>query len=177
MPLHPGRCLFLACLLMVPAGALRAEPPLPSDERLALMEEAAAPLDGVWTGEFRQFDPGRFMGYPMRMEVTSRTEPDGRVRIEGTLHWPTLRDGVTSLSGSRRGNMLRFTEPELLQGSELVLLGDYQASFRTPDRIEGVWVHPDRNARDGFGTFVLERSSLARTWQVQEPGWLEAPGR
>ena len=155
----------VALAALVLAGAALAGEPQEVRDDLAGSQEA--PLTGVWLGTFRQYDPGRFWSYRMRMEVDE--DVDGRV--SGTLHWPTLHDSVSRFEGVREGAALRFTEPEILQGRNLLLHGEYRASFRTPDRLEGIWSYPQDRERPGFGTFVLERTALPRKWGAP-PGWL-----
>jgi hypothetical protein len=121
----------------------------------------------VWLGEFRQYDPGRYWSYPMRLEV----DEDVEGRITGTIHWPTLSDSITSFRGTREGNLLRFTEPALLQGEDIVLDGRYLASLRTPDLVEGTWAYPEEPGRYGFGTFTLHRTALPRRGRPGT-GWL-----
>lgn len=148
-------------------GAARAEDPAGTELRDDLVATAQAPLAGVWLGEARQYDPGRFWTYPMRLEV----DEDGAGRVSGTLHWPTLNDSVSRFVGTRDANMLRFTEPELLRGEGIVLDGSYEASLRTPDRIEGTWQHQGEPGRHGFVIFELHRTALPRTFPPVT-GWL-----
>lgn len=164
--------LAAACLLLGGAAStVRAADPPPMT-RDPLASSQVAELAGVWLGEFRQFDPGRFLAYPMRMEVSVVEGADGPLdQFVGSLHWPTLRDSVTTLRGWRDGNMLRFTEERLVQGSDVVLHGNYRASFRNPDRIEGIWYHTEDPATPGFGSFVLQRTALPRLG-LPQAGWL-----
>lgn len=155
--------LALAASLILTAGA-RAEPQEVLDR---LDSSRQAPLAGVWLGEFRQYDPGRFWSYPMRLEV----DEDAGGRVSGTIHWTSLSDSVTTFQGTRDGTLLRFTEPTLIQGKDIVLGGAYLASFRNPDLLEGTWAYPKEPARFGFGTFVLHRTALPRR-RLSGEGWL-----
>jgi len=164
----------LALALALPALAL-ATPPREHHLSQDLDSAAQAPLTGVWLGTFRQYDPGRFMEYPMRMEVRSEPGPGDVEHLVGRFHWPTLRDGVTAFSGRRRGSLAEVTEHTLVRGSDLVLDGRYRISFRDADSLHGVWEYPPDTARPGFGTFELERTALPFELLPGSGSWLGEP--
>lgn len=159
------RVLALALLL---AGALRAGPEA-TPRRLEVGGLGPETLRGVWVGEFRQFDPGLFRAYPMRMELDPDPGDASPRPVTGVLEWPTLGDSASRLVGEIRDNLVEFSEPEQTRGLGLILDGSYRASRVGPDRIEGIWLPPPGVAGVAFGTFVLERSPEAPRGR----GWLE----
>ena len=91
---------------------------------------------GKWKGSHDQYSYG---SYPMVMDI-SRIEGNN---FYGTLHWPTLRDSITTCEGHIEGDTLQWTEPQLLQGSNILLNGIFEARFISEDELVGNWYRPD----------------------------------
>lgn len=106
-------------------------------------------LIGEWSGEF---DQDGFGVYPMEMEVT---EVDG-LNFAGQLRWPSLSNSVTTMEGFLRNDTLFWTETELLQGSGIVLNGDYIVPFESEDELSGEWFYPNQPTNAG-GIFTITK--------------------
>jgi hypothetical protein len=86
-----------------------------------------------------QYSYGYHDSYPMIM-VISILEGNN---FSGTLHWPTLRDSVSTCEGYIEGDSLQWTEPRLLQGSNILLNGIYKAKLVDHNSMIGKWYSPD----------------------------------
>jgi hypothetical protein len=106
-------------------------------------------LKGEWAGEFDQYNYGR---YPMFMNV-DRVEG---CRFYGILRWPTLRNSITTMEGYFKNDTLFWTEPSLIQGSNIILDGDYIAPFTSKNRLDGSWYFPNQPTREG-GVFSISK--------------------
>ena len=105
-------------------------------------------MKGVWVGEFDQYNYG---AYPMIMDVRS---VEG-CRFYGLLRWPTLRNSITTMEGFYRNDTLFWTEPTLLQGSDIILNGLYVVPF-SKETFNGHWYYPDEPTREG-GSFSISK--------------------
>jgi hypothetical protein len=112
--------------------------------------ESTSDLRGRWEGTFEQYVPSK--SYPMRLEVSGVSGGN----FNGVLHWPTLRDSKTTISGEQKGEDLVWTEDSLLQGRGVLLHGNYKASVTGADSIEGKCYHSSLG-RGAVGSFVLRR--------------------
>jgi hypothetical protein len=84
-------------------------------------------------------------------------------RFQGTLHWPALEGGTTTVEGRRQGDTLTWTEPSLIAGRRatrrtfgVVMNGGYAARY-DGETISGNWYEPE-NGKDE-GAFALRRST------------------
>ncbi len=105
---------------------------------------------GQWEGTFEQYVPVK--SYPMKFEIS---DANGR-SFQGVLHWPTLRDSKTAVTGEQHGKDLVWSEDSLLQGSGVLLHGTYKAFFSGSGRIEGKCYHSQLGS-GAVGSFVLRR--------------------
>ncbi len=113
---------------------------LPSPEALA--DEGFLYRFDELRGECDQ--PG-YGTYPMRLTITRRNGD----QIEGTIHWPTLRDSRTAFRGTLREGHVEVEEHTLLQGSGIGLPTNYAGDVHG-GRLEGTW------SGSGYsGTFYL----------------------
>jgi hypothetical protein len=106
-------------------------------------------LIGEWSGEF---DQDGFGVYPMEMEVTQVNDQS----FSGELRWPSLRNSITTMEGFFRNDTLFWTETELLQGSGIVLDGNYIVPFREEEELTGSWFYPNQPENSG-GTFTITK--------------------
>jgi hypothetical protein len=106
-------------------------------------------LRGKWEGSFDQYSSYE---YPMVMEVT---EIDG-CNFSGFLEWPTLRNSITTMEGYHRNDTIYWTEPELLQGSGILLDGHYVSIFSSTRTINGFYYMP-KNINMEVGAFTLSK--------------------
>ena len=106
-------------------------------------------MKGEWTGEFDQYNYGV---YPMLMNVNN---VEG-CRFDGLLGWPELRNSVTTMEDFFRNDTLFWTEPTLLQGSNIVLNGLYVVPFSARDTLNGYWYYPNQPIQEG-GVFSITK--------------------
>ncbi|MFC5047652.1 hypothetical protein ACFSTE_06040 [Aquimarina hainanensis] len=106
-------------------------------------------LKGEWIGEFHQYNYGK---YPMIMIVKN---VDG-CHFSGELYWPTLRNSVTVMEGHFKNNMLFWTEPHLISGSNIVLNGEYTVPFSNEKELSGNWYYPNQPSSEG-GVFTISQ--------------------
>ena len=110
-------------------------------------QETIRTLLGTWEGEFDQFNFGQ---YPMILEVEMIDE----CNFSGKHRWTTLQNSVTTMEGFMRNDTLFWTEPELLQGSNIVLNGNYVAVFSDENTLSGSWTYPNGGLG---GTFAISK--------------------
>lgn len=103
----------------------------------------------VLEGTFNQYRHG---SYPMIMEVT---DVNGN-EFSGLLHWPTLKDSKTKFRGTIdfEQNKVWFTEYELIQGSNIVLDGNYYAEL-TGSTLSGYWIWP--SGKEDGSNFLIKK--------------------
>lgn len=147
--------LILPSLLLTPALS-HAKPPTAAKPPISIPKPPApAPLrpavalQGDWQGMFRQNGPDKF---PMQMRVQSVT---GSAFV-GELHWPTIQDSMTVISGHFKGRTVTWTETKLLQGGSVILHGKYVAHWTAQGGLTGTWTRPGRTRAEG--TFTLTRT-------------------
>ncbi len=121
----------------------------------------------IFEGPFDDYDYGT---YPMRMEVT---DVNGN-EFSGILHWTTLRDSKTKFRGTidSEQNKVWFTEYELIQGSNIVLNGNYYAEL-TGSTLSGYWNLPSGRTR---GTFSISLQDDAQDQPLTEGSLVQVPG-
>ncbi|MDQ2686438.1 MAG: hypothetical protein M3Y28_01065 [Armatimonadota bacterium] len=153
--MKPHALLILPGLLLTPALS-HAKPPTAAKPPISIPRppvpappRPAVALQGDWQGMFRQSGLGKF---PMQMRVQSVT---GSTFV-GEMHWPTLQDSKTVISGQIKGRTLTWTETKLLQGGSIILHGKYVAHWDAKGGLTGTWTRPGRTRSEG--TFTLTRT-------------------
>ena len=97
---------------------------------------------GEWKGTYTQYSYG---SYPMIMKISNIVIDN----FSGTIHWPTLRNSITTCEGFIKDESLQWTEPTLLQGSNIVLNGIYKAKLLEKDYMSGKWYAPGNGFEGG----------------------------
>ena len=118
-------------------------------------------MKGTWTGKF---DQNNFGNYPMVMEVQ---KVDG-CNFSGILKWPTLRNSVTTMKGSLKDGKLVWTETSLLQGSGIILNGQYVVPLTGKDKLSGEWFQPN-GKKDGTFTISKRQAQATAPTSVKVP--------
>jgi uncharacterized protein YvpB len=135
---------FLKLLVIKRSGTTEGRGPFEL-ERVIETFTSKEYLLGRWEGTFNQYSYGIYTSYPMIMNI-SRIEGNN---FYGTLHWPTLRDSITTCEGYIEGDTLQWTEPQLIQGSNIILNGIYKARFVNEDELVGNWYIPEKGIDGG----------------------------
>lgn len=140
---------------------------MPADISIRTIAENAPQ---TWEGTFDQYD---YKEYPMVLHI----EQVEGMRFSGKLHWPTLRNSITVMRGefvesfgdfveqskwryvgdlnSENGGVwMKFTETELIQGSNIVLNGWYYAYAQDNNTMRGVFFSSEE-AAEPIGDFTI----------------------